>query len=165
MCAHTGAHPFLAPLEGDVVNRKIIFALAAIAGLCAGTADAKEYVVQELDKGADGMFVFEPEYLHIAPGDSVRFAASNVGHQVQSFLVPEGAQNWNSGISQDVTVKFQKEGVYLYECLPHHLLGMYGVIQVGKATNKAEAEQAAAAEEKAQVMNQGRLQKLMQKIR
>jgi hypothetical protein len=35
------------------------------------------------------------------------------------------------------------EGVYLYKCTPHAMMGMVGVIQVGEATNKADAEKAA----------------------
>jgi pseudoazurin len=135
-----------------------------LACLFCTAIQAKDYTVRELDTGVDGMYVFEPGYLHIQPGDSVRFAASNVGHQVQSFLLPKGAEGWSGGISQDITVKFTREGVYLYECLPHHLLGMYGVIQVGKAVNRAEAGKAAAGLDKQQVMNQGRLEKLMKQI-
>ncbi|MGH8402527.1 MAG: plastocyanin/azurin family copper-binding protein, partial [Gammaproteobacteria bacterium] len=89
----------------------------------------------------------------------------DVGHDSQSYLVPNGAQSWTGQVSKDITVKFTQQGVYLYECNPHHMFGMLGVIQVGKAVNKAKAEQAAADMEKQQIMNQGRLEGLMKEIK
>ena len=142
----------------------ILAALAAVSVMSA-TAYAKDYTVKELNNGPGGSFVFDPDFLHIQPGDSVHFVASDAGHDSQSYLVPQGAVNWKSEVSKDITVKFTKSGVYLYECNPHHLFGMLGVIQVGNAVNKAEAEKAAEAMEKQQLLNQGRLEKLMQKVK
>lgn len=146
------------------MNKKYAFGVICLAWLFCTAAYAKDYTVKELNAGADGSFVFEPGFLHIQPGDSVHFVAVDTGHDSQSYLVPTGTQGWNSGISKDITVKFTQSGVYLYECNPHHLLGMLGVIQVGKSINKVEAEKAAADMEKQQMMNQGRLTKLMKKI-
>ena len=142
----------------------ILAALAAVSVMSA-TAYAKDYTVKELNNGPGGSFVFDPDFLHIQPGDSVHFVASDAGHDSQSYLVPQGAASWKSEVSKDITVKFTKPGVYLYECNPHHLFGMLGVIQVGNAVNKAEAEKAAEAMEKQQLLNQGRLEKLMQKVK
>ncbi len=141
-------------------------ALALVAiSLIATSAYAKDYTVQELNSGAGGTCVFEPDFLHIQPGDSVHFVATDPGHDSQSYLVPKSVHSWKSDISKDITVKFTKQGVYLYECNPHHLFGMLGVIQVGKAVNKAEAEKAAKAMEGKELMNQGRLIKLMAEVK
>lgn len=141
-------------------------ALALVAiSLIATSAYAKDYTVKELNSGAGGTFVFEPDFLHIQPGDSVHFVATDPGHDSQSYLVPKSVHSWKSDISKDITVKFTKQGVYLYECNPHHLFGMLGVIQVGKAVNKAEAEKAAKAMEGKELMNQGRLIKLMAEVK
>ncbi|MGB9428946.1 MAG: pseudoazurin [Gammaproteobacteria bacterium] len=139
-------------------------ALVAVT-LIGANAYAKDYTVKELNTGAGGTFVFEPDFLHIQPGDSVHFVAADPGHDVQSFFVPQGAQNWKAEISKDITVKFSKDGVYLYECVPHHMFGMLGVIQVGKAVNKAEAQKAAEAMEGQEIMNKGRLEKLLQEVK
>lgn len=146
---------------------KIKFALAALAAvfLISATAYAKDYTVKELNSGAGGTFVFEPNFLHIQPGDSVHFVATDAGHDSQSYLVPKGAESWKSEVSKDITVKFTKDGVYLYECNPHHLFGMLGVIEVGRPVNKAEAEKAAKSMEAQQLMNKGRLEKLMRDVR
>jgi hypothetical protein len=41
-------------------------------------------------------------------------------------------------------VTFTAPGVYGYKCLPHLGMGMVGVIQVGPASNKAQAAATAA---------------------
>ena len=136
-----------------------------VACLLAGTAYAKTFTVKELNSGPGGAFVFDPDFLHIQPGDSVHFVAADAGHDSMSYLVPAGAKSWQSEISKEITVKFTKDGVYLYECSPHHMFGMLGVIVVGKAVNKAAAEKAAADMEGQQIMNKGRLEKLMTEIK
>ncbi|MGH8292970.1 MAG: pseudoazurin [Gammaproteobacteria bacterium] len=146
------------------MNTKLVLSAVLALSLLSAGAYAKDYTVKELNSGTGGAFVFEPDFLHIQPGDSVHFVAADSGHDSQSYLVPAGAQNWTGQVSKDITVKFTQEGVYLYECNPHHLFGMLGIIQVGKAVNKAEAEKAAAAMEKQQIMNQGRLENLMKRI-
>ena len=146
------------------MNIKLVLTAVLALSLLSAGAYAKDYTVKELNTGAGGTFVFEPDFLHIQPGDSVHFVATDAGHDSQSFLVPKGAQSWTSEVSKDITVKFTQSGVYLYECNPHHVFGMLGVIQVGQAVNKAEAAQAATDIEKQQIMNQGRLESLMKQI-
>jgi pseudoazurin len=148
-----------------IINMKSVFGLFLAASLLGANAYAKVYTVKELNSGAGGSFVFEPDFLAIRPGDSVHFVATDPGHSSKSYLVPSGASSWDSGISKDITVKLSKQGVYLYECVPHHTYGMLGVIEVGKAVNKAAAEDAAKAMEKQQIMNQGRLEKLMKEVK
>lgn len=144
---------------------KIVFGAVLALALIGTNAYAKEYTVKELNTGADGTFVFQPGYLHIQPGDTVHFVAVDAGHDSQSYLVPQGAKNWKSEVSKDITVKFTQDGVYLYECNPHHMFGMLGVIQVGKPVNKQAAEEAAEKMEKKQLMNNGRLEQLMKEVK
>lgn len=120
--------------------------LAGIA-LAATSASAKEYQVKMLNKGADGsLMVYEPAYLKVARGDSVKFIATTKGHNAESVagMAPAGAPTFKGKINEEIRVTFQKEGVYGYKCLPHVGVGMVGVIQVGKPTNKAEATAASA---------------------
>lgn len=147
------------------MKAKLMTALIAGGLLLGSTAFAKDYTVKMLNTGADGTFVFEPGYLHVQKGDTVTFQATDAGHDSQSFAVPAGAKSWKGDIGKDVKVTFTQDGVYLYECSPHHMFGMLGVIQVGKATNKAAADKAAAAMEAKQMMNKGRLNGLMEKVK
>ena len=121
----------------------------ALAGLllAAAPAAAKEYQVKMLNKGSDGsLMVFEPAYLKVAPGDSVKFVAVQKGHNAETLpgMAPAGAASFKGKIDEELTVKFSKEGVHGYKCLPHVGMGMVGIVQVGKASNKADATAAAA---------------------
>lgn len=52
-----------------------------------------------------------------------------------------------------------KEGVYIYKCVPHRVVAMVGVIQVGGATNNDAAGQAADETSKQSALNKDRLPK------
>jgi pseudoazurin len=136
----------------------------AAAALFTGQVLAADHVVQELNNGPEGAFVFSPSYLAINPGDTVTFTPTDQGHNSESAFMPDGATAWKSEISQPLTVTFTKPGVYIYQCTPHKLFGMVGVIVVGSAVNAADANKAAADIEKKQIMNQGRLTTIMKKV-
>jgi pseudoazurin len=72
-------------------------------------------------------------------------------------MIPDGAESWTGAMSQDVTVNFTKEGVYVYQCTPHSMMAMVGVIKVGAATNLAAVKQKAETQKQAFVMNKERL--------
>lgn len=128
--------------------RKIAFAAAAAAGLtlglaAAGPAGAAEHEVKMLNRGAAGMMVFEPAYLEVAPGDSVTFVPTDVGHNAESAkgMTPAGAEPFKGAMSKEVTVTFDVEGVYGYQCRPHLPMGMVGVVVVGDpSANLADAK-------------------------
>ena len=139
----------------------------ALAGLvlAAAPAAAKEYQVKMLNKGSDGsLMVFEPAYLKVAPGDSVRFLATQKGHNAESLpgMAPAGAAAFKGKIDEEITVKFTKEGVYGYKCLPHLGMGMVGVIQVGKPGNKAAV---ATATQKLPGLGKKKMTALLEKVR
>lgn len=123
-------------------------AIAAIAGaMLAGMfainspALAEEHEVKMLNKGAEGMMVFEPSFLKIAPGDTVHFVATDKGHDVLSIegMIPEGATPFEGKMNEDLTVVFAAPGVYGYKCKPHYGMGMVGLVVVGDPVNLAEA--------------------------
>ena len=103
--------------------------------------------VKMLNSGADGIMVFEPAVIKISKGDTVNFVATDMAHNSASLdgMIPAGADSWNGALSQDISITFTEEGVYVYQCTPHAMMAMVGVIQVGDAVNldavKAEASQ------------------------
>ena len=103
--------------------------------------------VKMLNSGADGIMVFEPAVIKISKGDTVNFVATDMSHNSASLdgMIPAGADSWNGPLSQDISITFNEEGVYVYQCTPHAMMAMVGVIQVGDAVNldavKAEASQ------------------------
>ena len=98
------------------------------------SVQSQDHIVKMLNQGSEGFMVFEPAVLKILPGDSVTFKATDAAHNSASIsgMIPEGAQEWNEALSKDITVTFDIEGVYAYQCTPHAMMAMVGVIQVGE---------------------------------
>lgn len=125
--------------------RTYLFTAMLAAGLSATPAMAADHTVKMLNQGADGMMVFEPAFLKVAPGDTVTFVPTDVGHNSSSVFVPEGAEGWRGTYTDPLTVTLTAQGVYLFQCDPHAMMAMVGVIQVGDAVNLAAARQKADA--------------------
>ncbi|WP_454620655.1 pseudoazurin [Bradyrhizobium cenepequi] len=115
---------------------------AAAVLVLAGGARAADVEVKLLNKGADGVMVFEPAFVKIAPGDTVKFLATDKGHNAESIkgMLPEGAPPFVGKNGEDIAVKFDKEGVYGVKCLPHYGMGMVAMIVVGTPGNVDQAK-------------------------
>ena len=136
----------------------------ALSLACAG-AMAADHQVRMLNTGKDGNMVFEPGFLRVAKGDTVKFVKADPSHNSASVLVPAGATPWKGKPDEEISVKLDQEGVYLYVCEPHKIMGMAGVIQVGKPLNLAEAKGQAEALSKSFVMNKDRLAGYMAQVK
>ena len=112
---------------------------------------AANHEVKMLNSGVEGFMVFEPAVVKAAVGDTVTFKATDMAHNSASIegMIPEGANAWNGAMSQDITVTVNKEGVYVYQCTPHAMMAMIGVIQVGGSLSNMDAIQAKVASVKA----------------
>ncbi|MDB9934822.1 pseudoazurin [Gammaproteobacteria bacterium] len=112
---------------------------------------AGNHEVKMLNSGVEGFMVFEPAVVKAAVGDTITFKATDMAHNSASIegMIPEGANAWNGAMSQDVTVTVNKEGVYVYQCNPHSMMAMVGVIQVGGSLSNMDAIQAKVASVKA----------------
>jgi len=145
-----------------------MFAKAAlmVGFIAAGmTANAATHEIKMLNNGKDGIMVFEPSFLKIAKGDTVKFVPTDPAHDVASVYVPKGAKPWVGEVNKPVSVKFTEEGAYVYECKAHLPMAMVGVIQVGdKVKNFAEAEKAAKELAQKFVLNKDRLDKILAKV-
>ncbi len=123
-------------------------------------AFAADYTVKMLNQGTGGVMIFEPAILKINKGDTVNFVATDAAHNSVSMdgMVPSGATNWASELSQDISVTFDVEGLYAYQCTPHSVMAMVGVIQVGEnPTNLNEVLSQAESMKAMFVMNKERL--------
>jgi pseudoazurin len=110
--------------------------------MSVGSACAAETDVKLLNKGADGIMVFEPALVRIAPGDTVRFVATDKGHNVESMpgMLPDGVPPFTGTMNEDVSVTFDKPGVYGVRCKPHYTMGMVALIVVGDPVNEDPAK-------------------------
>src|SRR5690606_6810264 len=104
----------------------------AIATMIGGAAAAAAFQVDMLNKGPDGVMVFEPVLTKIAVGDTVTFVPKDKSHNAETVkkLIPEGAEEFKGKINEQVTHTFNTPGVYLIKCAPHYSMGMVAVIAV-----------------------------------
>ena len=122
----------------------IVIMLATL--LLPGSIYAAEHQVKMLNSGADGYMVFEPAVLSVQMGDTVTFVATDMAHNSASIagMIPGGASPWYGEISTDITVTFDQAGVYVYQCTPHAMMAMVGVINVGEGKENLAAIKTAA---------------------
>ena len=107
-----------------------------------GGAVAEEHVVEMLNKGEKGAMVFQPDLIHAAPGDTVKFVPTDKSHNVESIegMIPGGAESFKSKMNEEFTVTVPKDGVYGVKCTPHYGMGMVALIVVGQPVNADEAK-------------------------
>jgi pseudoazurin len=86
--------------------------------------------------------VFEPALVKVAPGDTVKFVATDKGHNAETIkgMLPADATPFLGKNGEDVAVTFEKPGVYGVKCLPHYGMGMVAMVVVGTPTNVDEAK-------------------------
>jgi pseudoazurin len=127
----------------------MLTAACAAAALAAATpAMAKTVEVEMLNSGPNGeMMVFEPALVTIDPGDTVRFVATDKGHNAETVpgMLPDGAEPFKGKFNRDFEITFDAEGVYGYKCMPHYAMGMAGVVVVGDASVNLDAAKTVAA--------------------
>ena len=140
---------------------KILVAMTILSSLLF----AKDYEVKMLDVNNEGTMVFEPGFIHIQKGDTVTFVPTHKTHWAKSVVIPDGASKFESKLDEKATFKFDVEGVYIYECPPHKMMNMLGIIQVGKAVNAVKIKEVVPRLEKRVSENQGRLERYAKQIK
>ncbi|GJE28086.1 pseudoazurin [Methylobacterium organophilum] len=125
------------------LSRAFAAAALVVAG-SVGAASAAEIVVKTLNSGPGGSMVFDPSFVKIAPGDSIKFVPQDKGHNVESIkgMAPEGADYVKTTVGQEAVVTFPKEGIYGFKCSPHYLMGMVALVQVGDKHENLEQAKA-----------------------
>ena len=126
-------------------------------------SEGSEHEVKMLNSGIDGSMVFEPAVIKVSVGDTIHFKATDLAHNSASIkgMIPSGADVWAGDLSQDISVTLDTEGVYVYQCDPHVVMAMVGVIQVGDAVNIQEIEQEAERLKSTFAMNRERLEQYL----
>lgn len=115
-----------------------ILAAAVALGIGAGPIHAADHTVKLLNKDGKGKFMlFEPDFLKVAPGDTVTFVPVDKGHNAESIpeVWPEGAEKFKGNFNEEAELTIDKPGVYAIRCLPHFTMGMVALIVAGEPTN------------------------------
>jgi len=124
------------------MRRYLLMAAFAAVMAMAGGANGAEVEVRMLNKGAEGLMVFEPALVKVAPGDTVKFVSTDKGHNAESIkgMLPEGGTTFIGRTGEDVAVKFDQAGIYGVKCAPHYGMGMVAMIVVGTPANEEQAK-------------------------
>lgn len=122
-----------------ITRRTALLSAAATASLAlalpARVLAATTHDVQMLNKHPEDRKlrqVFFPRIIVVEPGDSVKFLATDKGHNAQSSdgMAPEGAAEFKGKINEEIEVTFDTPGFYGYQCQPHYAIGMVGLVVV-----------------------------------
>ena len=114
---------------------KVIALALSVATGFSLQAVAETFEVRMLNRGEKGSMVFEPDFLEIAPGDTVRFVPTHKSHNAATIdgMVPEGVEGFKSRINDEFETAFDVPGFYGIKCSPHYGMGMVMLIRVGDA--------------------------------
>ncbi|WP_262694711.1 plastocyanin/azurin family copper-binding protein [Kordiimonas aquimaris] len=104
-------------------------------------ANAEDHVVRVITDNENGITKFEPKFLTVNVGDTVTWM--NVTDDLHNVITypdgfPEGGSGFKSPYFEQAgdewSVTFDVQGTYQYHCIPHVLMGMRGVVVVGRPT-------------------------------
>jgi pseudoazurin len=136
-----------------------------------GNVFAKEHQVKMLNGSAPDMFVFEPAVLKINKGDTVTWTGDAMHNSASiNEMLPKGAKPWMGKLTKkagekSISVKFDIEGLYGYNCTPHAMFGMVGLLIVGNTSGNSEAAKTAAKKIEAKfAAGKGRFTKYLSEI-
>lgn len=120
--------------------------------LGAGIASAADVEIQMLNKGDNGVMVFQPDFVQVQPGDTVHFVAVDKGHDVESVkgMLPDGVEPFKGKMNENFDLTVTTEGVYGIKCTPHFPMGMVALVVVGDPASNLDAAKAAKNPKKAQ---------------
>jgi len=129
-------------------------------------SEGSEHTVKMLNNGAGGQMIFEPAVLKVSLGDTIHFKSTDMAHNSVSIpnMTPSGAKGWTGLMNEDISVTLESEGIYVYQCDPHLMMAMVGVIQVGDATNINEIKQGTENLKKNFIMNTERLDSYLSQL-
>lgn len=115
--------------------------LLAILVALPSLAMAELHEVKMLNRNATGAMVFEPDFVAARPGDTIRFLATDPGHNAASIagMLPDGAGRFIGRIDEEIEITLEAEGLYGVKCSPHVMMGMVMLIRVGDAPLSPDA--------------------------
>ena len=168
--AHSAVAERIAPV-GKVTMKEDLKSMSAAVQVSSASqkvrlSEGPEHTVKMLNAGDDGTMIFEPAVIKISKGDTIHFKATDLSHNSASIggMIPEGATPWAGVMNQDISVTFDTEGIYVYQCDPHVIMAMVGVIQVGEAVNMSAVMESAEKFETRFVMNNDRLSEYLTRL-
>jgi pseudoazurin len=117
--------------------------MAVVSLACVVSATAAEHEIKIKNTNGKGKFmVFEPDFLKVAPGDTVKFVVVDKNHNAEAIkeVWPEGVEPLKGEMNQDAEFVVEKPGYYGIKCHPHYTMGMVALIVAGEPTNQSQLD-------------------------
>ena len=129
-------------------------------------SQGSEHTIKMLNSGEGGQMIFEPAVIKVSKGDTIHFKAIDMSHNSATIdgMIPESAEAWSGQLNNDISVTLEEEGVYVYQCDPHVMMAMIGVIQVGEAVNISQIREASNKLKSSFVMNSNRIDQYLDQL-
>ena len=110
--------------------RLIFFTLFFIMSSFNSLVYAKTIEVEMLNRSGKNIMAYSKRVINVNSGDNVFWKATDKGHNVEFVTVPNGVKGFKSKLGKDASYTFTTPGVYLYQCTPHKMMGMIGIVIV-----------------------------------
>ena len=115
--------------------------LTSIIFLFSSISFAADIKVEMLNKRADGkIMVYSEDISRINVGDTITWVPTTKGHNVEFLAGPDG---WEipkkSKMNAEYSYTFKTPGIYFYQCTPHKVMGMIGLVVVGNDSSNKDA--------------------------
>ena len=151
---------------GSAAQATQVMASAPIVVKKVELSQGSEDTIKMLNSGEGGQMIFEPAVIKVSKGDTIHFKAVDASHNSATIegMIPAGAKEWNGQMNMDISVTLDTEGVYVYQCDPHVMMAMIGVIQVGEAVNMNEVKEASKKLKSTFVMNAERIDSYLNQL-
>ena len=104
--------------------------IMVIFSFVSSNAIAETFTIEMLNKLGKERMVYSEKVISINTNDEILWKSKDKGHNVEFIGMPSGAKKYKSKISKDASYKFNKPGIYLYQCTPHKAMGMIGLVVV-----------------------------------
>jgi pseudoazurin len=122
--------------------KTVLMAVAATLAVATNTLAAEHEIKIKNTNGKGKFMLFEPDFLKVAPGDTVKFVLVDKSHNAEAIteVWPAGVEPLKGEMNADAEFVAEKPGYYGIKCRPHYTMGMVALIVAGEPTNKDQLD-------------------------
>ena len=120
----------------------ITMAMASLTCAASATMAGEHEILIKNTNGKGKFMVFEPDFLKVEPGDTVKFKLVDKNHNAEAIadVWAEGVEPLKGEMNQDAEFVVEKPGYYGIKCHPHYTMGMVALIVAGEPTNQSQLD-------------------------
>ena len=110
--------------------KSVLLTIVFLSSLFCKSVFAKTIELEMLNRSGKNIMAYSKRVINVNSGDNVFWKATDKGHNVEFVTIPNGAKGFKSKLGKDANYTFTTPGVYLYQCTPHKMMGMIGIVIV-----------------------------------